>query len=80
MLFRSRGDWEIYLRSLREAGVPFAVEGDRHYYKRREIVDAEFSLADVIDQTLALYRSLLQSAGGYTLPSNKDTQVRCTPV
>ena len=46
----------------------------------REIVDAEFSLTGVVEQTLALYRSLLQSAGGYTLPSNKDTQVRCTPV
>ena len=46
----------------------------------REIVEAEFSLADVVAQTLALYRSLLETSGGYALPSNKDTRVRCTLV
>ena len=46
----------------------------------REIVEAEFSLTSVVEQTLVLYRSLLQSAGGYALPSSKDTQVRCTLV
>ena len=40
VLFRSRGDWDVYLTALREAGVPFSVEGDRSYYRRREIIDA----------------------------------------
>jgi len=40
VLFRSRGDWEIYLPALRQAGIPYAAEGDRNFYRRREIIDA----------------------------------------
>jgi ATP-dependent helicase/nuclease subunit A len=49
ILFRSRGDWEIYLGALREAGVPFSVEGDRSYYRRREIIDAAALVRSVLD-------------------------------
>jgi len=40
VLFRSRSDWETYLPALRQAGIPYAAEGDRSYYRRREIIDA----------------------------------------
>ena len=50
VLFRSRGDWDVYLGALREAGVPFAVEGDRSYYRRREIIDAAAFVRCVLDR------------------------------
>jgi len=49
LLFRSRGDYDIYLGALREAGVPFAVEGDRRYYQRREIIEASALVRCVVD-------------------------------
>ena len=49
LLFRSRGDWDVYLAALRAAGVPFRVEGDRTYYRRREILDAAALVACVLD-------------------------------
>ena len=49
VLFRSRTDWEVYLGALRAAGVPFVVEGDRNYYKRREIIDAAALVRHVVD-------------------------------
>ncbi len=49
ILMRSRGDLEIYLEALRGAGVPFDVEGDRSYYKRREIIDAGALVRCVVD-------------------------------
>jgi ATP-dependent exoDNAse (exonuclease V) beta subunit len=49
ILFRSRGDWDVYLGALREAGVPFSVEGDRSYYRRREIIDAAALVRTVLD-------------------------------
>ncbi|MGH0028144.1 MAG: UvrD-helicase domain-containing protein, partial [Myxococcota bacterium] len=50
VLFRSRGDWDVYLTALREANVPFAVEGDRSYYRRREIIDASCWVRCVLDR------------------------------
>jgi ATP-dependent helicase/nuclease subunit A len=50
VLFRSRGDWDVYLSALREAEVPFAVEGDRSYYRRREIIDAAAFVRCVLDR------------------------------
>jgi ATP-dependent helicase/nuclease subunit A len=66
VLFRSRGDWDIYLGALREAGVPFTVEGDRSYYRRREIIDAAALLRCVLDPNdhLALLTVLRSSAVG----------------
>lgn len=63
LLFRSRGDWDVYLGALREAGVPFAVEGDRSYFRRREIIDAAAWVRCVLDpgDVLALL-AVLRSA------------------
>ena len=49
VLFRGRGDWEIYLQALRSAGVLFNVEGDRNYFRRREIIDAAAWVRCVMD-------------------------------
>ncbi|MEM7410738.1 MAG: UvrD-helicase domain-containing protein [Myxococcota bacterium] len=49
VLFRSRGEWDVYLGALRAAGVPFRVEGDRTYYRRREVIDASALVAAVLD-------------------------------
>jgi ATP-dependent exoDNAse (exonuclease V) beta subunit len=66
VLFRSRGDWDVYLTALREAGVPFAVEGDRSYYRRREIIDAAAWVRCVLDpnDSLALVSALRSAAVG----------------
>src|SRR5262249_31950223 len=66
VLFRSRGDWDVYLAALREAGIPFSVEGDRTYYRRREIVDAVGFVCCVLDPNdqLALLTLLRSSAAG----------------
>ena len=66
VLFRSRGDWDVYLGALREAQIPFAVEGDRTYYRRREIVDAVGLVCCVLDPNdqLALLTLLRSSAAG----------------
>jgi len=52
LLFRS-GDVDEYLRALREADIPFVVEKDRSFYRRREVVDA-----------VALVRAVLDPADG----------------
>ena len=49
VLFRSRGDWEIYLPALRRAGIPYAAEGDRNYYRRREVIEAACLVRCVFD-------------------------------
>ncbi len=56
VLVRSRGDLEVYLQALRAAGVPYAVERDRSYYRRREVIDASALVSCVLDpaDTLAL--------------------------
>jgi ATP-dependent helicase/nuclease subunit A len=66
VLFRSRADWDVYLTELRRAGVPFSVEGDRSYFRRREIVDAAALVRCVMDpgDTLALVTALRSSVVG----------------
>ncbi len=54
VLLRSRGDLELYLQALRAAGVPYAVERDRSYYRRREVIDASALVCCVIDPGDAL--------------------------
>ncbi len=49
VLFRGRSDWEIYLGALRDADVPYVVEGDRSYYRRREIIEAASLVRSVLD-------------------------------
>jgi ATP-dependent exoDNAse (exonuclease V) beta subunit len=66
VLFRSRGDWDVYLSALRAQGIPYAVEGDRTYYRRREIIDAASFVCCVLDPNdqLALVALLRSSAAG----------------
>ena len=66
VLFRGRGDFEIYLGALRTAGIPFAVEGDRRYYQRREIIEASALVRCVLDPNdhLALLTLLRSAAVG----------------
>jgi ATP-dependent helicase/nuclease subunit A len=49
VLFRGRGDLETYLRAFRASGIPFAVEKDRSYFQRREIIDAAALVRAIAD-------------------------------
>jgi ATP-dependent helicase/nuclease subunit A len=49
VLLRSTGDIDVYLQALRDAGVPYLVERDRSYYRRREIIDAAALVRAVVD-------------------------------
>lgn len=49
VLHRASTRFDPYLDALREAGVPFLVEGDRNYYRRREVIDAGALVRAVID-------------------------------
>ncbi len=49
VLFRGRADFELYLSELRAAHVPYAVEGDRSYYQRREVIEAAALVRSVLD-------------------------------
>jgi ATP-dependent helicase/nuclease subunit A len=66
VLFRGRSDWEIYLAALRDADVPYVVEGDRSYYRRREIIEAASLVRTVLDpgDQLALLTLLRSSMVG----------------
>jgi ATP-dependent helicase/nuclease subunit A len=66
VLFRSRGDWEVYLEALRQWNVPFAAEGDRSYYLRREIIDASALVRCILNPNdhLALLAFLRSTAVG----------------
>ena len=66
LLFRSTGDFEIYLSALRELAIPFVVERDKTFYARREIVDALAWVCCILDPLdhLSLVASLRSSAVG----------------
>jgi len=66
VLFRSRGDLETYLAELRRSAVPYAVEGDRSYFQRREVIEAACLVRCVLDPNdqLALLGWLRSSAVG----------------
>ncbi|MBI4914476.1 MAG: UvrD-helicase domain-containing protein [Acidobacteria bacterium] len=49
VLLRSFGNVETVLRALREAGVPYAVERDRSYYRRREVIEAAALVQTILD-------------------------------
>jgi len=49
LLFRGLTDVDLYLDALRDAGVPYAVERDRRYYQRREVIEASALLRTVLD-------------------------------
>jgi ATP-dependent helicase/nuclease subunit A len=66
ILLRSTGDLEAYLDALRRAGIPFSVERDKQYYRRREVVDAAALVRAVLDpgDHLALVTVLRSPAVG----------------
>ena len=49
ILMRATGDLPTYLQALRDAGVPYAVERDKTYYRRREILEASALVRAVLD-------------------------------
>jgi ATP-dependent helicase/nuclease subunit A len=66
VLLRGRSDLEVYLGALRAADVPYAVEGDRSYYQRREVIEATALVRSVLDPNdhLALLALLRSAAVG----------------
>ncbi|MFP8873352.1 MAG: UvrD-helicase domain-containing protein, partial [Myxococcota bacterium] len=66
ILLRGMGDVEEYLAALRAEGVPYAVERDRNYYRRREVIDAAALVRCVLDplDQLALLTLLRSPAAG----------------
>jgi ATP-dependent helicase/nuclease subunit A len=49
ILLRGMSQLDLYLEALRRAGVPFAVGRDKHYYRRREVIDAAALIRSVLD-------------------------------
>ena len=49
VLLRTFSDADTYLHALRVAGVPYAVERDRSYYRRREIIEAAALVRTILD-------------------------------
>ncbi|MCA9319699.1 MAG: UvrD-helicase domain-containing protein, partial [Planctomycetes bacterium] len=49
ILLRAATKQEIYLAALRDAGIPYLVDGDRSFYSRREINDATAAAATLLD-------------------------------
>jgi ATP-dependent exoDNAse (exonuclease V) beta subunit len=49
ILMRATSALETYLSALRQAEIPFQVERDRSYYKRREIIDAAALVRTIVD-------------------------------
>jgi ATP-dependent helicase/nuclease subunit A len=66
VLFRGRGDLEIYLRAFRAAGIPFAVEKDRSYFRRREVIEAAALVRAIADPNdhVALLAALRSALAG----------------
>ena len=56
ILLRSTGDLDKYLEALRVRGIPYVVERDRQYFRRRDIIDA-----------VALVRCILEPADALAL-------------
>ncbi len=49
VLMRSSTDIDVYLDALKRLGIPYAVEKDRRYYQRREIIDVVSLVRCVLD-------------------------------
>ncbi|HVG08390.1 MAG TPA: UvrD-helicase domain-containing protein [Thermoanaerobaculia bacterium] len=49
ILLRGMSQVDLYLEALRRAGAPFAVGRDKHYYRRREVIDAAALVRAVLD-------------------------------
>ncbi len=49
VLLRTTGSLDVVVGALRDAGVPHAVERDRSYYRRREVIEAAALVRTVLD-------------------------------
>ncbi|MFH1177907.1 MAG: UvrD-helicase domain-containing protein, partial [Acidobacteriota bacterium] len=49
VLLRATSDLDEYLQALRDAGIPYAVEGDRQYFRRREVIEAAALASAILD-------------------------------
>ncbi len=49
LLLRGTGDLDLYLEALRRARIPFVVGRDKHYYRRREVIEAAALVRAVLD-------------------------------
>lgn len=68
ILFRKLTQAQDYLDALRHHGIPYVTDGEKHYYRRQEIIDL-VNLLRVIDNPLdriALVGLLRSSLGGVT--------------
>jgi len=68
LLFRATTGLETYEQALREAGVPYRVDGGKSYFERREVADALLCLraADDPSDGPALYGTLHSSFFGFS--------------
>ncbi len=68
LLFRATTGLETYEQALREAGVPYRVDGGKSYFERREVADALLCLraADDPGDGPALYGALHSSFFGFS--------------
>jgi len=66
VLLRGTGDLDLYLEGLRRARVPFVVGRDKHYYRRREVIETAALVRTVLDpgDHLALLTVLRSSLVG----------------
>jgi ATP-dependent helicase/nuclease subunit A len=66
LLLRSTGDLDVYLTAMREQGLPYVVERDRSYFRRREIIDAAATIRCILEPAdhLALLTMLRSSLIG----------------
>lgn len=51
VLLRNTSDQEIYLRALKEAGIPYWVPSDKSFFKRREVLEAISLVCLLLDPT-----------------------------
>jgi len=49
VLLRGTGELDSLLQAFRDAGIPYAVERDKNYYRRREIIDAAAFVRCILD-------------------------------
>jgi ATP-dependent exoDNAse (exonuclease V) beta subunit len=54
VLVRAASRLDDYLEALRRAGVPYAVDSDRSYYRRREVLDAAALVRAIVDPSDSL--------------------------
>lgn len=68
LLFRKLTQAEVYLDALRRYGIAYVIEGEKHFYRRQEIIDL-INVLRVLDNphdTIALVGVLRSPVGGLT--------------